>query len=579
MNKISIKTFNLTVIIVLPLIIFFGLYYQYSAYKSVTIKNFKDIHYNDSMAIRENFRLAFDKIQYDFIKAETQNLEKLDQLYALCTQHKQDFNATTIKNELNKDVTFGSYDVFLINKKYVVEKTSYPKDLGLDFGQFKIVSTLFDGIFGKTIPLDVSSLKLDNASMQLKKYLIKLSDDEQYILQIGFSLDTYAELQKQFQYFASDSSDIRLFIASQFVIQEINLRTNDLSKNPLINEWQDTSKKFLKEINESLKNKKLDALLNMDVTKEKLNLNETLMELLPINQKIIYAINEKENKIDYYSLTDSLFGKTSDTILFIKTTFPLGPLNEQLREISNTFMMIACFIVFIFVGLAYFIKREVVSKITYITEKIKHHEFIDNGHSRIEDICILTDHYNAMLHNLHLQIEINKELSLIDTLTGIKNRKAYDEKMQELLGLYQRHDVSFSIALLDIDDFKKINDTYGHSAGDNTLKEMSHLLSTSIRSSDMLFRIGGEEFILIFPNTSMSASIKVLEEILKKIEETLLVDGTIATTLSAGLTHIKQGDNQDTLFHRIDTFLYHSKADGKNRITADDTVVENEHSG
>jgi len=579
MKKISIKTFNLTVVIVLPLIIFFGLYYQYCAYKSVTIKNFKDVHYNDSMAIRENFRLIFDKIQYDFIKAETQNLEKMDQLYTLYTQHKHDFNATAIKNELNKDVTFGNYDVFLINKNYVVEKTSYPKDLGLDFGQFKIVSTLFDGIFGKTIPLDISSLKLDNASMQLKKYLIKLSDDEQYILQLGFSLDTYAELQKQFQYFASEGSDIRLFIASQFVIQEINLRTNDLSKNPLINEWQDTSKKFLKEINESLKNKKLDALLNMDVTKEKLNLNYALMELLPINQKIIDAMNEKENKIDYYSLTDSLFGKTSDTILFIKTTFPLGPLNEQLREISNTFMMIACFIVFIFVGLAYFIKREVVSKITYITEKIKHHEFIDNGHSRIADICILTDRYNAMLHNLHMQIEINKELSLIDALTGLKNRKAYDEKMQELLGLYQRHDVSFSIALLDIDDFKKINDTYGHSAGDNTLKEMSHLLSTSIRSSDMLFRIGGEEFILIFPNTSMSASIKVLEEILKKIEETLLVDGTIATTLSAGLTHIKQGDNQDTLFRRIDTFLYHSKADGKNRITADDTVVENEHSG
>jgi len=242
-------------------------------------------------------------------------------------------------------------------------------------------------------------------------------------------------------------------------------------------------------------------------------------------------------------------------------------------------MMIVCLIVFIFGGLAYFIRKEVVSKITYITEKIKHHEFIDNGHSRIEDICILTDRYNAMLHNLHMQIEINKELSLIDALTGLKNRKAYDEKMQELFGLYQRHDVSFSIALLDIDDFKKINDTYGHTAGDNTLKEMSHLLSTSIRSSDMLFRIGGEEFILIFPNTSMSAGMKVLEEILKKIEETLLVDGTIATTLSAGLTHIKQGDNQDTLFRRIDTFLYHSKADGKNRITADDTVVENEHSG
>jgi len=572
MKKISLKTFNLTVIIVLPLIIFFGLYYQYSAYKSVTIENFKNNHYNTSMAIRENFRLAFDKIQYDFIKAETQNLEKLDQLYALYTQHKHDFNTTAIKNELNKDVTFGSYDVFLINKKYVVEKTSYPKDLGLDLGQFKIVSTLFDGIFDKSIPLDVSSLKLDNASMQLKRYLIKLSDDEQYILQLGFSLDTYTELQRQFHYFASDGSDIRLFIASQFVIQEINLRTNDLSKNPLLNEWKDTSKNFLKEINESLKNKKLDALLNMDVTKEKLNLNEALIELLPINQKIIHAMNEKENKIDYYSLTDSLFGKTSDTILFIKTTFPLDPLNEQLRDISNTFMMIACFIVFIFGGLAYFIKREVVSKITYITEKIEHHEFIDNGHSRIADICILTDHYNAMLHNLHMQIEINKELSLIDTLTGIKNRKAYDEKMQELFGLYQRHGASFSIALLDIDDFKKINDTYGHTAGDNTLKEMSHLLSTSIRSSDMLFRIGGEEFILIFPNTSMQASMKALEEILKKLQNTLLVDGTIATTLSAGLTQIKKGDNQDTLFHRIDTFLYHSKAYGKNRITADEAL-------
>jgi len=181
-----------------------------------------------------------------------------------------------------------------------------------------------------------------------------------------------------------------------------------------------------------------------------------------------------------------------------------------------------------------------------------------------------------MYENLTKLEKINEELldmSHRDPLTRIFNRRYFTEQSQKIKVFSQRNkNMPISLVILDIDDFKKINDTYGHTAGDNTLKEMSHLLSTSIRSSDMLFRIGGEEFILIFPNTSMQASMKALEEILKKLQNTLLVDGTIATTLSAGLTQIKKGDNQDTLFHRIDTFLYHSKAYGKNRITADEAL-------
>lgn len=199
---------------------------------------------------------------------------------------------------------------------------------------------------------------------------------------------------------------------------------------------------------------------------------------------------------------------------------------------------------------------------------IKNNEMIENQTSTIKDISTLIDSYNQMLTKLHRQIEINKELSYIDSLTEIRNRKAYDEKIEELVSLYKRYGTTFSIAIFDADDFKEINDTYGHSFGDTVLKNIAKALQSSIRNGDMVYRIGGEEFIVIFPSTSLEESKTVIEKIRKKIDISLNTENKVKITLSIGLTEISGHDSKDSIFKKIDEFLYVSKESGKNCVTS-----------
>jgi len=565
-KKISLKKFNFFCFFSLFIIILSGLYYQYNTSNKITSANFKNANYNKSLEIREKFRLIFDKLEYKFIQAESENLEKLDQLYALYKNQKEDLNLTHIENELNKNVLFGRYEVFLINQDYIIEKASYEKEIGLNLGQFKLVKELFNKIFNRTIEVDISSPKLDLDS-RLKRYLIKLSDDENYILQLGFSLDYSDEINKQLHYLLSDTSKTNLYLATEFFIQDINIKSKDFKSKDEHNEYcKIITKNFLADINLALKDENIKKLAKTDTRKA--SLNKTLEKIIPLNEELISFVDKKQNTMNFYSSTGSLFGKNSATLLFIKTSFPLEPLESNLRENLNTFLFISILILFVLTFFEYFKKREITSKITSITKMIKNNEMIEKENSSIKDISVLIDSYNQMLCKLNKQIKTNKELLYIDSLTEIRNRKAYDEKIDELVSLYARYGTIFSIAIFDADDFKKVNDIYGHSFGDIVLKDIAKALQSSIRKGDMPFRIGGEEFIVIFPNTTLAKSKTVVEKIRKKIDKNLNVEG-IKITLSIGLTEISGDDSKDSIFKKIDKFLYISKKSGKNQVTSD----------
>jgi len=566
-NKISLKTFNVFAFVSLFIVILSGLYYQYTSSNENTSEIFKNTSYNKSLEIREKFRLIFDKLEYQFIQSEAENLAKLDQLFELYKNHKEDFDLKEIETELNKNVDFGQYEIFMVNKDYIIEKASYEKEIGLNLGQFKSVKSLFDDIFNKTINIDISSPKLDMDS-RLKRYLIKLSDDEKYILQIGFSLDYSNEIYKQLHYLTSDASKTNLYLATEFFIQDINVKSTDFSSKFEHNEYcKKITNEFLLDINIPLKDQRLADLAKVDT--RDISLNKALQKIIPLNEELLVFVDATENTMNFYSATSSLFGNESDTLLFIKTSFPLSPLDNSLNENLSTFLFIAALVLLVLVLFEWFTEREITSKITSITKVIQNNQMIENERSEIKDINILIDSYNSMLTRLNDQIRINKELSYIDPLTEVKNRKAYDEKIEELVSLYKRYGTTFSIAIFDADDFKEINDTYGHSFGDGVLKAITKTLRCSIRNDDMLFRIGGEEFIVIFPNTTLIESKTVIEKIRSIINESLTYQDKANVTLSIGLTEIKDQDNKDSIFKRIDNFLYVSKDNGKNQVTFD----------
>ncbi|WP_028867877.1 GGDEF domain-containing protein [Psychromonas arctica] len=565
-NKISLKAFNVFVFVSLFIVIFSGLYYQYNAANHSTSANFHNNNYNKSLEIREKFRLIFDKLEYQFIQAEAENLEKLDLLYELYGNQKENFDLKNAENILNKNVQFGKYEIFMINKDYIIEKASYEKEIGLNLGQFKIVKDLFDDMFSKKIKVDISSPKLDIDS-RLKRYLIKLSGDQKYILQIGFSLDYSSEINKQLHYLSSDTSKTSLYLATEFFIQDIDVKSGDFKSKDEHNEYcRKITKEFLLDINIALKDPKIEQLANIDT--RTISLNKALEKIIPLNETLISFVDKQDNKVNSYSATGSLFGKESGTLLFIKTSFPLAPLDKSLKNNLNTFLFITILVLLFLIIFECFKQKQITSKITSITKVIKNNEMINDETSAIKDISLLIDSYNQMLSELNYQIKMNKELSYIDSLTEIKNRKAYDEKIEELVSLYKRYGTTFSIAIFDADDFKEINDTYGHSFGDTVLKNIAKALQSSIRNGDMVYRIGGEEFIVIFPSTTLEESKTVIEKIRKKVDISLNTENKVKITLSIGLTEISDQDSKDSIFKKIDRFLYVSKGSGKNCVTS-----------
>jgi diguanylate cyclase (GGDEF)-like protein len=157
--------------------------------------------------------------------------------------------------------------------------------------------------------------------------------------------------------------------------------------------------------------------------------------------------------------------------------------------------------------------------------------------------------------------------SLTDFLTKAHNRKAYIGKFKELISLYNRLNTPFSILLFDIDDFKQVNDTYGHKVGDNVLIELTKLTESSIRDNDFLFRVGGEEFVVLFSQTTLKESIIATEKIRLIIQNKLNTIKNQTITISLGLTEIKKGDTEDTIYKRVDDLMYKSKNSGKNRLS------------
>lgn len=171
------------------------------------------------------------------------------------------------------------------------------------------------------------------------------------------------------------------------------------------------------------------------------------------------------------------------------------------------------------------------------------------------------------LTELHLVQKEIEDQAYIDELTKVNNRKSYNKRLGELLSMFNRYKTPFSILMYDIDDFKKINDLYGHQAGDKVLVEMSKLVDSCIRENDHLFRVGGEEFIILFPHTTLQQTIKVADKIRESVEDTLDTLKDRKITISIGLTEVKEGDTEDIIFKRVDELLYRSKKEGKNRVS------------
>lgn len=163
-----------------------------------------------------------------------------------------------------------------------------------------------------------------------------------------------------------------------------------------------------------------------------------------------------------------------------------------------------------------------------------------------------------------------KSLALTDQLTGLLNRHAIHTSLEQLVARYARHGHPFSLILGDLDKFKRVNDSYGHNVGDDVLIETANRLQNHVRAGDIVCRWGGEELLVVLPDTELDSALAVAEKLRCAVGETPMAAGgqSIKQTISFGVTGYHNGEHIDTTIMRADSALYLAKEGGRNRAAS-----------
>lgn len=167
-----------------------------------------------------------------------------------------------------------------------------------------------------------------------------------------------------------------------------------------------------------------------------------------------------------------------------------------------------------------------------------------------------------------LQYQRMVHCARLDPLTGLQNRISLDSETERHVQLAHRHNTPLSMVVLDMDHFKAVNDTFGHAFGDQVLRVLADRVSACMRTSDRVFRFGGEEFVLLLPNTDVEGARLLAERIRETLEAHPVVQGDrqVNVTLSLGVANLQPRERGDLLFERADAALYRAKTEGRNRV-------------
>ncbi len=188
--------------------------------------------------------------------------------------------------------------------------------------------------------------------------------------------------------------------------------------------------------------------------------------------------------------------------------------------------------------------------------------------TRLKSLSERVAHMEQEAQGFREHLEVQRQKALIDPLTGLPNRAAWSERLEHEIKQWQQHGNTLSLAMLDLDHFKRINDNYGHLAGDKVLKIIATVLRKRLRGSDFIARFGGEEFVLLMPATPPAVGAKLLETLRAAIEACPFhfKGERVTITISMGLATFRAGEHSDLVLKRADQALYRAKNAGRNRV-------------
>lgn len=181
---------------------------------------------------------------------------------------------------------------------------------------------------------------------------------------------------------------------------------------------------------------------------------------------------------------------------------------------------------------------------------------------------LVTDVVGANIRNAAAHAQTVR-LATEDGLTGLKNRRAFEEALRSEWGRYKRHDCEFCLAMIDIDRFKDINDTHGHATGDDVLKAVADALASGSRDCDMVARLGGDEFIVLLTETDLNGALTAISRVIAELGDVDVSASDISPTVSVGIASARGKDSPAALLRAADAALYKSKETGRARVSTE----------
>lgn len=310
---------------------------------------------------------------------------------------------------------------------------------------------------------------------------------------------------------------------------------------------------------------------------------DSIIVLTLITTEFIYSYSKKFSK--YLIIATSIvmvyavFFNVSPSVAGRQIVIII-PVLISVLYLDRRVLAVSCFIDLSILWLAYAIfpsQREILSIFELIIVTLGCASAAIIGIGVVSRGIHLLNSITALAHNeekLIIEKSIIDKLSKTDALTSLYNHRTFHDYIDTLLSQHKLYSFQIQLAIIDIDNFKKVNDTYGHWSGDIVLKEVASIITQTITPDDFAARYGGEEFAIIFIGKPLSDTLRMLEILREAIsKKTFEVLENDSVTVSIGVCNYLNTDNKELLFKGADTALYSAKTSGKNKIVLGSSLL------
>ena len=538
-------------------ILFVGIEEEYQSRKTLR-ENIERQVKLETLQLQNYFRLHFDKLQLIFNRTNELDLRKLRQAQEYFDTMEKPLEP--LVGRLNRDVIFGSYDLYLVDRNRTIRRASLPMDVGMDFHGNAFAMKIFDMVERGVIPVHISQPFYQAPTRDFRRYLLTLSKDKSFFIQISHNYFPIESIGREIRKIREKTPHL--------LDLEVLLLAND-AIIPFDAPWREKKEYFerFRRLKEKFVRKMISELHLEIAPKTLLEEPQALLKYFQ-SHPLLYRIDSEKKEAVTYSASENLFNDTlNQELILLRIRYDLSPLFETYRKEHNRLLLILLVSTLVALALIFTVHFLYLHPVRKIVKALANDREVDLGRIRIREFRQLSDAINSYRRNLYRRHEELEKLTFIDPLTGAYNRRYFEKSLEEKIRQAKTEQESFALVIFDLDNFKKINDRYGHDVGDEILKNLAHLVRGILREEDLFFRIGGEEFaLLLSPAIRIDEIRSIVEQLRRSVETTLPAEG-MPVTISMGVALYHEGDDVVSLFRKADHAMYHSKERGKNRVT------------